>query len=253
MSLEDVHARLKIHPRVLQLLEEDKFDKLPSPLYVKSFLKSYAEFLEISPEELLDNYEKEKRKDPEQALYIRPAEAGTRRGLHPFYIVVAFFAALALFVFLVGKPVQHAMKSWGAAKKSSAVAKTVKIGKDGVPETSILAPKGEGPGRELWLNSVEQGNFPKINGKTPLSLEIRALDAVWLRVSADGAILYQGILKKGTTEHWSAKDAIEIWTGNASSMTLVLNKTALGSPGKGVVKRMIVSREGIRITSSGAR
>ena len=30
ITLEDVHAKLKIHPRVLQLLEEDKFDKLPS-------------------------------------------------------------------------------------------------------------------------------------------------------------------------------------------------------------------------------
>ena len=27
VTLEDAHARLKIHPRVLQLLEEDKFDK----------------------------------------------------------------------------------------------------------------------------------------------------------------------------------------------------------------------------------
>ena len=49
LSYDEVHAKIKIHPRVLQLLEEEKFDKLPSPLFAKSFLKSYAEFLEVNP------------------------------------------------------------------------------------------------------------------------------------------------------------------------------------------------------------
>ena len=50
ISLEDVHSKIKIHPRVLQLLEEDKFEKLPSSVFAKSFLKSYAEFLEVNSE-----------------------------------------------------------------------------------------------------------------------------------------------------------------------------------------------------------
>src|SRR3989338_8992259 len=74
VSLEDVHARIKIHPRVLQLLEENKFEKLPSSLFVKSFLRSYAEFLELNAGELLEAYEKEGRKEPEQVLFIKPAE-----------------------------------------------------------------------------------------------------------------------------------------------------------------------------------
>src|SRR3989338_7578241 len=73
ISLEEVHSRIKIHPRVLQLLEEDKFEKLPSPLFVKSFLKSYAEFLEVNPEDLVQAYDKEGRKEPAQVLYLKTA------------------------------------------------------------------------------------------------------------------------------------------------------------------------------------
>ena len=204
--------------------------------------------------ELLDDYEKEKRKDPEQMLYIKPAEAGTPRGFHPFYKAIAVLAVAAFILFLVGRPVRQMMRSLGdPSKKTAATEKTKKKGKDGIPETSSVAPK-EGPrSRELWLNSADQGNFPKIDRKTPLTLEIKAVDSVWLRVSADGAIVYQGILKKNVSEHWSAKEALEIWTGNASNMSLAVNKTALGSPGKGVVKRMIISHEGIRIASTGGR
>ena len=71
ISLEEVHSRIKIHPRVIQLLEDDKFDKLPSPVFVKSFLKSYAEFLEVNPEEIVRAYDKEGRKDPAQVLFIK--------------------------------------------------------------------------------------------------------------------------------------------------------------------------------------
>ena len=56
ISLDDVHAKIKVHPRVLQLLEEDKFDKLPSPIFVKSFLKSYADFLEIDSSSIIKSY-----------------------------------------------------------------------------------------------------------------------------------------------------------------------------------------------------
>ena len=48
ISLDDVHTRVKIHPRVLQLLEEDRFDKLPSPLFAKSFSASLINFARCS-------------------------------------------------------------------------------------------------------------------------------------------------------------------------------------------------------------
>jgi cytoskeletal protein RodZ len=249
ISLEDVHSRIKIHPRVLQLLEEDKFDKLPSPLFAKSFLKSYAAFLEIDAEALVQQYEKEKTSQPEQALYIKPADAVSAPALSPAAITGAVLAALFLFFVLSGEPTKL-VKHWSAKLRSAkwSVEKSPK----NAPKAKEEAPKeilklAEEPSE--WLNSVSLGNFPKIKSKTPLSLEIKALDAVWVHITTDGAVIFQGILKKGASEQWSAKDSVEVWTGNASNMALTLNKYSLGSPGKGVVKKMIISREGIRIVT----
>ena len=260
LTLDEVHSKIKIHPRVLQLLEEDKFEKLPSPLFVKSFLKSYAEFLEVNPDELVSTYEREKKPDPEQILYIKPADPAMGTGYRPFHIVAGICAALLLLFVLVGQPSKIA-KSLSTKFKSSKVtsekskkASASKV-RDREEETKAAPQETKETPREAseWLNSVSLGNFPKINHKAPLSLEIKALDAVWVHVTADDTVVFQGVLKKGTAETSIAKESIEIWTGNASNMSLTLNKSSLGSPGKGVVKKMLISHDGVRIVSASDR
>ena len=254
ISLEDVHAKLKIHPRVLQLLEEEKFDKLPSPQFAKSFLRSYAQFLEVNAEEILDHFEKEnKLPEPEQKMYIKPVDMSGARKIPASWWTAGIIAALLLAIAMFAPTKQ--LSSWASKLKMPAVKFQKKT--PVVKEKKVSAPKTEeaqAPAVEsadTWLNTVKLGNFPKLNKKQPLDLQIKALDAVWVHVTCDGKVLFQGVLKKGGGDVWQAKSAIEIWTGNASNMSLTLNKTSLGSPGKGVVKKMIVSHEGIRIASAG--
>ena len=255
ITLEDVHSKLKIHPRVLQLLEEDKFDKLPSPLFVKSFLKSYAEFLEVSSEELLSTYEREKKKDPEQVLYIRPADpAMGHPKMHPLTVAAGIGAALLFLFVLMGEPAKLLKSFTSKVRSPGAASERVK---KAALEKERAAVTREAPtavreevGASEWLNSPALGNFPKINRKTALTLDIRAIDSVWVHVTSDGTVVYQGVMKKGDAGQWTSKNSIQLWTGNASNMYLTLNKTPLGSPGKGVVKKMIISHEGVRIASA---
>ena len=100
-----------------------------------------------------------------------------------------------------------------------------------------------------WLRHPLMGNFPKLGKKDTLRLKIKAADSVWLRITSDGKVLFQSILKPGVTETWTANERFEIWTGNASNMELNLNNYDLGSPGKGVTKKMVINREGVQIAS----
>ncbi|MCG3176123.1 MAG: hypothetical protein MOGMAGMI_01063 [Candidatus Omnitrophica bacterium] len=238
LTHEEVHAKIKIHPRVLQLMEEDKFEKLPSPLFAKSFLRSYADFLQIDADQVVSNYEKQGRREPEQVLFIRPAESrqktSDRRWIAPAILLCVVLAGAAL-IFAAGKAAyerisglrsQRTQVRTQAPRKAPAV---VPVEKDGT-----------------WLRSPSQGNYPRINRNAPLQLRIKALDNVWMRVTADGKIVFQSILKRGATESWTAVSSYEIWTGNSSNMSLTLNGAALGSPGKGVVKKMVIDRDGVR-------
>jgi len=58
MSLEEVQQKTKIHAEYLKALENDQFDLLPSPFYVRAFLRTYAKCLELDPQSLLDRYER---------------------------------------------------------------------------------------------------------------------------------------------------------------------------------------------------
>ncbi len=240
ISLEEVHSRIKIHPRVLQLLEEDKFDKLPSTLFVKSFLKSYADFLEINSEELLRMYERTDPADPEQVLFIRPAEEA-RKKPSTFDARLLTLPAMFLALVLVAVALYY---FFGLVKNEFQKATAGRSGRPGTVQASKApAAKKLSP----WLRSVEQGNFPEIQRKNALELQVKALDNVWIRVTSDGKVLFQTILKRGATETWSAKDKLEIWTGNSTSMFLTLNNFGIGSPGKGVVKKMVITHEGVKI------
>lgn len=254
ITLDDVHAKLKIHPRVLQLLEEEKFDKLPSPLFAKSFLRSYAQFLEVNADEIIASYEKEKRApEPEQKMYIKPVDMSGARKIPATWWAVGVFGALVLIVAMSAPTKQ--LSAWASKLKLP----EIKIQKKNTPakERKAVERKTEEvrptavESASTWINSVKLGNFPKLNKKNPLELQIKAIDAVWIHVTSDGKVLFQGVLKKGGGDVWQAKNAIEIWTGNASNMSLTLNKNQIGSPGKGVVKKMIISHEGIRIASAG--
>jgi len=252
VSLEEVHAKIKIHPRVLQLLEENKFEKLPSPLFVKSFLKSYAEFLEINPGQLLEAYEKEGLKDPEQILFIKPPELREKiRHQKPFnkkiLIIPALFLAAGVLL-------------WGVLAASKAVNRYFSLHKPFVLnrlQKPVLKPKIKSTplGQESskssssdWIRSTTQGNFPNLDKNVSLKLKVKALDNVWLKVVCDKKVLFQSILKRGSTEVWTATNTVEIWTGNSSSMVLSLNGFSLGSPGKGVAKKLTVSHQGVKVT-----
>lgn len=257
-SLEEVHAKIKIHPRVLQLLEEEKFDRLPSPLFVKSFLKSYADYLGVNGDELVSLYEKDKKEEPQQVLFIRSAEERLKQSrVKPRNMAV--IAAVAAGVLLVaawvvpptlravGQQITRAREGMAAFYKSSSAKKkkTQSASKAAAPAPKVKEEPKKPAVNPAWLHSVELGNFQAIPKKEQLQLEIRAIDTVWLKILTDGKTAFQGLVKKGDKATATANDAIEISTGNPDSMFWSLNGRSIGSPGKGVARKMRVTREGI--------
>ena len=261
LSLDEVHAKIKIHPRVLQLLEEGKFDKLPSPLFAKSFLRSYAEFLGVNPEEVMDAYGTEGesvRKEPDQVLFIktvdeRKEESWSQKNIVNVAALVAVVVIGGLFLSFTFKHVSGWARNFKFPNPAAWVAPKVGQTQNIKSAPKLAAPEvrtKEAKKAEDLVRSVELGNFPKISKKTPLELRLRALDNVWVRVNADGKIMYQGILGRNAVDTWTAKDGFEIWTGNAANMFLSVNRTSLGSPGRGMVRKMVITREGVRIAAA---
>ena len=53
-------------------------------------------------------------------------------------------------------------------------------------------------------------NLKRIQNLSPIRLGIRAKENCWVKLKADGRMLFQGILKRGRSENWEAKEKIEL-------------------------------------------
>lgn len=59
LGLSVVAKETKIRPPFLLAIEADQIDSLPTPAIARGFIKNYAEFLELNPEEVLAVYRRD--------------------------------------------------------------------------------------------------------------------------------------------------------------------------------------------------
>lgn len=111
IDMSEVEARTKIRAKYLRALENEEWDLLPGPVYVKSFLRTYGDFLGVDSRMLVDEYKRRYERPAEQEL--RPISARSRDRerrerrrrrprLGPIGAVVLVLAAVVAALFLIG-------------------------------------------------------------------------------------------------------------------------------------------------------
>jgi len=99
LKIEQVEKDIKISQRMLHAIENDKYDILPEDLYVKNIIKSYADYLSLDYNKLLnlyknnrgeikDNIIKEQKKN---RVYITPQ-------IFRYIIISIIILALAIYL-----------------------------------------------------------------------------------------------------------------------------------------------------------
>jgi len=73
ITIDDAYRKSRIHPEVLRKIENGQFDKINKP-YLKSFLKQYANFLELDTEKVLAKYEEISTSVPEVGFNLKKIE-----------------------------------------------------------------------------------------------------------------------------------------------------------------------------------
>lgn len=93
MSIAELAQITRIPARVLQHLENDARDELPADVFVRGFLRSYADALGLDGENVLARYRGRESQEPPPSLpAVYAPEPGRRFG-----IAIALFILLILF------------------------------------------------------------------------------------------------------------------------------------------------------------
>ncbi len=68
IDISEVEARTKIRAKYLRAIENEEWDLLPGPVYVKSFLRTYGDFLGVDSRLLVDEFKRRYERPADQDL-----------------------------------------------------------------------------------------------------------------------------------------------------------------------------------------
>lgn len=97
LSLEYVAGKLHLRVRMIELLEEDDYQNMPEPVFIKGYLRAYAKLLDVASEPLLETFNRlyTTEKKLEKALWQ------TRREFNRAEYALRWFTALFATVVLI--------------------------------------------------------------------------------------------------------------------------------------------------------
>src|SRR4051812_36155949 len=111
IDISEIESETKIRAKYLRALENEEWDLLPGPTYVKSFLRTYAEALGLDARLLLEEYKlrHERLSDIELQPIAPPGRRGDggrgrrRAGIPRAYVVWFLVLAVLAAIYLLGK------------------------------------------------------------------------------------------------------------------------------------------------------
>lgn len=223
LSLEQVHAATRIKKIYLEALEDEDFGRLPGAVYVTGFVKSYADYLGLDSEKMLQLLKKKTGPKPVRPVYNFPV-ANDEQKIPGLKVILGSTIALIVLiaVLTIGKtgpgsdnipavPEDLAKQMIVPDKPAENSAQQ--------PETAVVAPK------------------PK-----PHPVVMKAIEDVWLEIrDGEGKPVFSRVLKTGE-EYWVPADenSYAMTTGNAGGLQMVIDGVEMSPMGQtGEVRRNI--------------
>jgi cytoskeleton protein RodZ len=242
LSIDEVSKLTKIGVRVVESIEHGNFQALP-PTYMRSFVRTYSQFLNIPEPELHlgDKPEAERfqAKHTEQIsplampenvftpAYFSDSKRRNQRILASIYGVVGCLLAVVGYLVWIAP---HVPKK----ADDTILTRPLRILAEAVKPSSL---------RDSAAISFVQNSDSMI-------LEARAIENAWLSIVMDKKRTEQFTMEAGKIYRWSAARSFSFSLGNAGGVSFTLNGRTLEQFGeKGVVVRDIrISRDAARGT-----
>jgi len=209
LSLSDVADQIRIRSVYLAAIEDENWSAVGAPVYVRGFLRTYARFLGIDPEEAVASFSKTLPAQPEPPNSGR--KAADREATLPVGSILLWVAG-AVAVVLIAFVVYNELTMRRSETLASAVSATA---------TASPPPPTATP--------VPTATPPAVDGANSLALVLSAPS--WLRVTVDGSVSMEGTFPAGTSKTFHGKNAL-VRIGNAGGVEIYVNGKDLGKLGK---------------------
>jgi len=286
LGLDQISRELKISPRFLEAIEDERFDRLPAGVFAKSFVRQYADLLELDGDELASEVQQMLAPPPVHETHapnvppiseihvprVEQWEAvGDRHRLDWSSSLPA--AVLVVVVMLVCSGVYA---FWQRARRPAvptppAVAQVTQAPVQQAPPPVTPppaeqppAPVEKQPQPPVAVNPETTAPLPKpttvVNTPpkneasrvaTPVRVQVTADEPVWVLARADGKYLFSGTLEPNETKSVEGNDVVTLRLGNAGGVSILLNGKSIGAVGqKGQIREVQFTSGGFHIVAA---
>jgi cytoskeleton protein RodZ len=276
-SLAEIADELCITQRYLRAIEEDDLDSLPGAFFYKSFVKQYAKLVGL-PMSRIENGVEQVAAGSSETVFASPAvipgvsssaqapssrfdEWRQRWGLLPKsdttplrkqdpllqdfnrYVSdqrVGFSIASLAVVLLVCS----GFYAWWSQAPQATVAQT---------QEPAVAPAAQPAALPVaHSNDPSQGIVvpaqPGDDGYTHADLNVSATEKTWLSITADGKVIFSGVLEPSQTKSLNAANGARMKVGNAGGLEIRWKGKAIGPIGpRGQVRTVLLKSDDVEI------
>ncbi len=254
LSIEDVQNATKIRSWYIEAIEEGKFEKLPGKFYEKSFIKSYAELVELDSEiyqqylissepiEIGEQLEKAGTYKPQSSTFNSVRNLLRKPLFYVLLLLIALVFYIAVTIFTDGN---------GEGKN---------LFDNPPPGQGQEEPSGELPDNNdgnsnandsILINKLEGTNLNEeiyqiISDEEELYLDFELIGPCWISIRDENAagveLFVQTLNPQSEFEKIKLERTLYIHIGNAQNIDILINGEKIDLGDEELVKRVTLQR-----------
>lgn len=262
IDLESISSDLKIRVSYLKALEEENFELFPADVYTIGYLRSYALYLGLEPEPLVEEFKVLRNKGPagplssqqesktafqQSMIKITPEErappesrAVTKLFKPQILILIVIFLIVGIIitsVFKTGtirnlniKKEQKISLSEPPQASSAIITSSDNTKSSDIKASQSQVPQAPLPDETTVVNSQPAPLSPA-SDEEGYTIKIIAQELTWLKVESEEGI-HDITMRPGETVKYTSRKGFKLTIGNAGGIKLSLNGKDMGLPGK---------------------
>lgn len=254
LSLAQAAIDTRILQQSLAALEEGAYQRLPSDVAARGFIRNYAQYLGLSPDEMIELYRRERGATDQIRVVPATNPPSTRT-----YVLPGFFGVFLVTVALIGLSyvLLNALGRIGDRARTAASIietatvpppsplPTVAVSTAPLPALPPRAPTagpapGVGPAGVAGLPGPAAGGA--LDEATPTPAAPIVLEVViarasgnensWVRIQTDGNVAFEGIMRSGEKLVFQAQRRVFVRAGNPPDVSVTVNGLQQGALGQ---------------------
>ena len=273
VPLEQISRITKIHIRFLEALEDNRFDELPGEVFIKGYIRSYANIIGSDVDEMLNSYEESiGNKLIEKGRNSQSKSPNTAKKYIGFVIAGLGILALLFFTKFINldknnsttKIVKPSFSILGTPNEKETLSKIAENSSNKeLLENSIPNPEASATKKTLVVEKeldaikpkpelqkqknnliIKEGKAPG-NIEKPLKLTIKVKNNSWFNINVDDFREEDFILSAGEEKSYWGNEIFRLTIGNKQGTDLTLNGKSLVIPESegNIVKDIIINSE----------